>query len=69
MNKKAHYADIMRSRGTRYSLFEACWRKLTKYLREGAIDPPAGDDEVIDFLEAQASELVNNPKSKYWIHG
>jgi hypothetical protein len=50
------------------SLKRACWNQFVSWLR-GAIDNPETDAEVIEWLNAIASEKVNNPKSKFYIYG
>lgn len=49
-------------------LFRACWRWYRAALR-GAIDNPQADRDVIMWLDARAQELVNNPRSSFYIHG
>lgn len=49
-------------------LFAACWRQYREYLN-GGIDDPSCDADVIDWLDALASEKVNNPRSTFYIYG
>lgn len=49
-------------------LFMACWRWYRGALR-GSIDNPHSDSDVIQWLDARAQELVNNPRSRFYIHG
>lgn len=52
------------------ALFEACWRKYLKYRFSLNIDIVTVDvDVVAEVLETFAAEMVNNPKSRYYIHG
>ena len=44
-------------------LFEACWRKIGKFIREGDIENPH------IALEAQASEFVNDSSSRFFVRG
>lgn len=47
-----------------WELFEACWHKLRRLIREGNyIEDP------IEFLDLIASEWVNDPKSRFYIYG
>lgn len=48
--------------------FEACWRKYLKYCGGFDIDV-TNVDEVSEVLETIAAEMVNNPKSRYYIYG
>ena len=50
------------------ALFVACWRKYLKYRFSLDIDT-TNVDEVSEVLETFAAEMVNNPKSKYYIYG
>jgi len=49
-------------------LFNACW---VEYLRRlgNSIDNPTSIMDIEENIEALASEKVNNPKSKFYIHG
>ena len=49
-------------------LFEACWRQYLTYVN-GGTDNPTRIDDVTGWLDAIASEKVNNPESKFYIHG
>ena len=48
--------------------FAACWSQYLRYL-ETAIDFPKTQEEVSAWLDSIASEKVNDPKSKFFIHG
>lgn len=50
------------------ALFEACWRRYSKYRGDFDIDT-TDVDEVLEILETIAAEKVNNPKSRYYIYG
>ena len=50
------------------ALFEACWRQYRGYLK-GSIDDPKSMSDVMDWLDNIASEKVNNPNSRFYIHG
>jgi len=49
-------------------LFRACWRRYLQYLR-GAINSPTSQDDVDEWLDAIASELVNDSGSRFYIYG
>ncbi len=51
------------------ALFEACWRQLLQWTRQGAIDDPQDPDAALDWLEQIAAEKVNNPNSRFHIYG
>lgn len=73
-------AYAMLQSGTRRPLFDAAWRKAVQC---GAVDPShtfqygeAFDCQTIEYARQEAfqvegfiSELVNNPNSKFYIHG
>jgi hypothetical protein len=50
------------------ALFEACWREYRGHVR-GAIDSPSSIEDVTGWLETLASNKVNNPQSRFFIHG
>lgn len=50
------------------ALFSACWRKYLGYLN-GSIDDPKEQSDVDGWLNTIASEKVNDPKSRFFIHG
>jgi len=50
-------------------LFDACWRQLLQWVRQGAIDDPPDQSDVDDWLEQIAAEKVNNPRSRFHIYG
>lgn len=47
-------------------LFEACWRKLKKYRHATDI---ATQEDADRWLDELASEMVNNPKSRFYLKG
>lgn len=49
-------------------LFRSCWRWYRAALR-GAIDNPQSDADVMTWLDARAAELVNDSRSRFYIHG
>lgn len=49
-------------------LFFACWRKYRKLLH-GSIDDPQSDEDVLKWLNAFASEYVNDHNSPFWRKG
>jgi hypothetical protein len=49
-------------------LFTAAWRRYLGYLN-GAIDAPGSDQDVRDWLDQIAGELVNDGGSRFYIHG
>lgn len=44
-------------------LFEHIWRKLLSYNRQGDID------DIYALYDVMTSEVVNNPKSSFYIYG
>ena len=50
------------------ALFDHCWRMYRAALA-GAIDNPEDDSDVQGWLEAFASEAVNNSRSRFYIYG
>ena len=66
MEKKQYYQK--RFEGSD-SLFEACWRQLLRWIREGAIDTPIDDQQVMGWLDQIAAEKVNDSRSPYFIYG
>lgn len=50
------------------ALFEACWRKYLKY-RFSLNTDITNVDEISEVLETFTAEMVNNPKSRYYIYG
>jgi hypothetical protein len=66
---RGYYRTLMARRGTSGSLFASCWRQYMEWRRQGAIDDPASDDEVLDFLDTLAAERVNDSASRYYIYG
>lgn len=66
VKKRAHYQP--RFDGSR-GLFNACWNQFQRYRREGAIDEPQDDEDVMQWLDEIAAEKVNNPQSRFWIYG
>ena len=55
-------------RDCRDELFNYAWKKYRYYL-QGSIDDPETEADVVDWLEAIISEIVNNPRSKFYIYG
>ena len=49
-------------------LFNCAWRKYQHYL-QGSIDNPKTEADIVDWLGAIISEIVNNPRSKFHIYG
>ena len=49
-------------------LFRACWRQYRGWLN-GAIDAPACDDDVMDWLEQIAAQRVNDGDSPFYMYG
>lgn len=49
-------------------LFNACWRKYRRDMLPGTDDPEELSD-VTGWLEAIASELVNDSSSRFYIYG
>jgi hypothetical protein len=54
--------------GSSERLFDACWRQYRLYIR-GSIDDPKSIADVMNWLEAIASEKVNDSKSSFYIYG
>lgn len=46
------------------ALFEAAWREILKFARHSM-----SMDEAVDCYETIVGVFVNNPKSKFYIHG
>ena len=44
-------------------LFRACWREMRRNYQ------PSDDINVMEILDSIASELVNNPRSSFYIYG
>ena len=61
LSKEQFWADFDGSR----ALFDACWRQMRREVYTGSMP----EDEVAAWLEAFASERVNNPRSKFYIYG
>jgi len=49
-------------------LFASCWKQYLQWLK-GAIDSPADQADVDQWLCGIASEKVNNPRSTFHIYG
>lgn len=49
-------------------LFNTCWREYIGHCR-GVIDNPRCLADIMGWLEALASEKVNNPDSRFYIYG
>ncbi len=62
LQSKAYYRDKCLDDGV--ALFDACWESFLK-------DEPNYDcdEDVLDYLNAKASELVNDPDSYFYIYG
>lgn len=50
------------------ALFSTCWRKYRKLIAEG-YDDPTCDEDVDSFLDALASEQVNDSNTRFYIYG
>ena len=50
-------------------LFDTVWRKLRSYAKSSINLDWNNNKEVESWLETLASELVNNPKSRFYIYG
>ena len=52
----------------REKLFNYAWRKYRYYL-QGSIDDHHSEDDVRNWLDSIISELINNPRSQFYIYG
>jgi hypothetical protein len=52
--------------GDRPALFDACWRMIMKFANQGDISDYQHLRALYDSI---ASEKVNNPRSKFYMHG
>jgi len=50
-------------------LFDAAWRQLATWVRQGAIDDPTCEADIINWIDQIISEKVNNPRSRFYIYG
>lgn len=50
-------------------LFRACWGDYRRWLRNGAMGLPQEMMEVRHWLDAIASDKVNNSRSRFYIYG
>lgn len=49
-------------------LFQACYRQLLQWIRQGAIYMP-DLDEACNWMDLLISERVNNPRSQFYMYG
>lgn len=60
---KAELYRRARSQGDREELFEAAWRKILWFNRNSGID------DLFGLYDQIVSDMVNNPKSRFYIYG
>lgn len=65
LNKPKYYKEKFDGSN---ELFKICWLRYTGFLK-GSIDYPSCDDDVMNWLNTIASELVNSPRSKFYMYG
>ncbi len=49
-------------------LFCTCWWRYLQYLR-GGINSPTSQDDVDEWLDAIASELITDPATRFYTYG
>ena len=52
----------------REKLFNCAWKKYRYYLRS-SIDNPKTETDIVNWIDTIISEIVNNPRSKFYIYG
>lgn len=65
LKTRAHYRTTFNGSD---ALFRAAWRQYRSYLSD-SIDAPVCDADVLDWLDAIASEYVNDSDSPFYIYG